>query len=190
MHPKVDAYIEKIEQWKDETGKLRKILLDCGLTEDLKWGKPCYAYEGKNVAVIQGFKEYFALLFFKGVLLSDPEGIMVRTGENTEVGRQLRFENAREIVARKNTIKAYVYEAIEVERSGLPMPPKKSIVPEELQERLDKSTALRTAFEALTPGRQRAYNIFFAQPKQAATRASRVEKYVPHILKGKGLNDD
>lgn len=192
MNPKVDAFVERASTWQKEIGKLRQILLDCGLTEELKWGKPCYSSDGKNIAIIQPFKGYFALLFFKGYLLDDPEGILVKTGENTIVGRQIRFTDAKEIGSMKAVIKSYIYQAIEVERSGVDAAPPKAAgpaIPEEFQAKLNKNPALKKAFHALTPGRQKAYNFFFSQPKQSTTRTSRVEKYMPQILKGKGLND-
>jgi uncharacterized protein YdeI (YjbR/CyaY-like superfamily) len=190
-NPAVDAYISRARQWQKETEKLRMILLDCGLTEALKWGKPCYQFQKTNVVVIQGFKEYFALLFFKGVLLNDPNGILVKTGENTRVGRQIRFANVREIVKLEPVLKAYIYEAIEVERAGLKVGVKKNTepIPEELQKKLNKTPALKTAFKALTPGRQRAYILYFSAAKQSKTRESRIEKCMPQILHGKGLND-
>jgi uncharacterized protein YdeI (YjbR/CyaY-like superfamily) len=167
------------------------ILLDCGLTEELKWGKPCYQFQKTNVVVIQGFKEYFALLFFKGFLLNDPNGILVKTGENTRVGRQIRFADVREIVKLEPIVKAYVYQAIEVERAGLKVGVKKNTepIPEEFQKKLNKTPALKKAFKALTPGRQRAYIFYFSAPKQSKTRESRIEKSMPQILSGKGLND-
>jgi uncharacterized protein YdeI (YjbR/CyaY-like superfamily) len=190
-NPAVDAYISRARQWQKETEKLRMILLDCGLTEALKWGKPCYQFQKTNLVVIQGFKEYFALLFFKGVLLNDPNGILVKTGENTRVGRQIRFANVREIVKLEPVLKAYIYEAIEVERAGLKVGVKKNTepIPEELQKKLNKTPALKTAFKALTPGRQRAYILYFSAAKQSKTRESRIEKCMPQILHGKGLND-
>jgi uncharacterized protein YdeI (YjbR/CyaY-like superfamily) len=177
--------------WQKETEKMRKILLDCGLIEEKKWGKPCFLFEGKVLAVIQPFKAYFALLFFKGYLLSDTEGILVKTGENTRVGRQIRFTDVQEIGKLEKAVKAYVYQAIEVERAGIKGEKKdtKLVIPEEFQQKLDKSAGLKKAFNALTPGRQRAYAIHFSQPKLAKTREARVEKNVPRILAGKGLND-
>jgi uncharacterized protein YdeI (YjbR/CyaY-like superfamily) len=192
MNPKVDTYLSKAQKWQKEMKKLRMILLDCGLTEELKWGKPCYVFEKSNIVVIQGFKEYCAVLFFKGVLLNDPNGVLVKTGENTRVGRQLRFNNVREIVDMEPILKAYIYEAIEVEKAGLKVPLKKAsepVLPAEFKSKLDKSPALKTAFKALTPGRQRAYIFYFSAPKQSKTRESRVEKCLKQILKGKGLND-
>ena len=189
--PKVDTYIGKATQWRKEMEYLRTILLDCGLTEELKWGKPCYAYLHSNIVVIQAFKEYCALLFFKGVLLKDPDGILVKTGVNTRVGRQARFTNVRDIVKLEPVLKACIYEAIEVEKAGLKvnLKTKKEPVPEEFQKKLNKTPALKTAFNALTPGRQRAYIIYFSAPKQSKTRESRIEKCMKQILSGKGLND-
>lgn len=172
--------------------KLREILLDCQLTEELKWGKPCYAYQKSNVVIIQGFKEYYALLFFKGVLLKDPKGILKKTGVNTRVGRQIRFTNVREIVEMKPVLKAYIHQAIAVEKAGLKVNINKNtklIFPEEFQKKLDENPALHTAFNALTPGRQRAYNFYFSGAKQSKTRESRVEKCMQQILNGKGLDD-
>ena len=192
MNPKVDWFFAKDTQWQKEYEKLRKIILDCGLMEELKWGCPCYTFENTNIVLIHGFKEYCALLFFKGALLNDPNGILIQQTKNVQSARQIRFINAKEIVKMEKILKAYVYEAIEVERAGLKVKLKKTSefkIPEEFQKRLDKSTALKKAFDALTPGRQRAYIFYFSQPKQAKTRESRIEKYIPQILDGKGLND-
>ncbi len=192
MNSAVDTYISKAQKWQPESKKLRKILLDCGLTETLKWGKPCYMFQENNIIVIQGFKEYCALLFFKGVLLNDPHGILLKTGENTRVGRQIRFTHVREIVEMEPVLKTYIYQAIEVEKAGLKVEPKKHgelILAEEFIDHLAKQPALKNAFESLTPGRQRAYNLFFSAPKQSKTRSSRVEKCIKQILQGKGLND-
>ena len=192
MNPKVDAFLARAQKWPKEMKKLRAIALDCGLTEEIKWGKPCYSFEGKNIVVIQGFKEYCAFLFFKGYLLSDNKGILVKTGENTVVGRQARFTDVKEIAKVEPVLKAYIYEAIELERSGAKLPPKKEAplaLPEEFQQKLATMPALKKAFNALTPGRQRAYSFYFSQPKQSATRTSRVEKCLQQILHGKGLND-
>ena len=192
MNPKIDAYLSKAKHWQEEMEKLRMIILDCGLTEELKWGKPCYAFQNSNIIVIQGFKEYCALLFFKGVLLSDPNGILVKTGPNTRVGRQIRFTDIREIVKRKATLKAYIFQAIELEKAGLKVDPKvrsEVTLPEELKKKLNKIPALKAAFNTLTPGRQRGYIFYFSAPKQSKTRESRIEKSMPQILKGKGLND-
>ncbi|WP_145025754.1 YdeI family protein [Paenibacillus sp. Y412MC10] len=192
MNPKVDAYVGRATMWLEETEKLREILLDCGLTEELKWGKPCYTSQGRNIVIIQGFKAYLALLFFKGYMLQDPQGILVKTGENTKVGRQIRFNDTQEIVELEPILRAYIAEAIEVEQSGV----KEDIIkethldiPEEFQNKLDENPALKAAFEALTPGRQRAYVYYFSAPKQSKTRESRVEKCTQQILDGKGLND-
>ncbi|NWJ51054.1 MAG: YdeI/OmpD-associated family protein [Bacteroidetes bacterium] len=192
MNPEVDIYLSKAKKWQEELEKLRMIVLDCQLTEELKWGKPCYSFQKSNIIIIIGFKEYCALLFFKGALLSDVNGILVKAGENSQAGRQIRFTNIREIVEMETTLKAYIYEAIEVEKAGLKVNLIKNtelIFPEELQHRLDEIPTLKTAFESLTPGRQRAYNIYFSQPKQSKTRESRVEKCIQQILDGKGLND-
>ncbi|MFT3934837.1 MAG: YdeI/OmpD-associated family protein [Chitinophagaceae bacterium] len=191
MNPKVDAYLNKASQWKDIMKQLQMIALDCGLDEDLKWGKPCYSYQQHNLIVIQGFKAYCALLFFKGVLLKDADKVLVKTGENTKVGRQLRFDNVKEVQKLERTIKAYIYEAIEIEKAGLKVSveAKKAAVPKEFQDAMKKKPAVKKAFEALTPGRQRAYLIFFANAKQTATREARIEKCLPQIMKGKGLNE-
>jgi uncharacterized protein YdeI (YjbR/CyaY-like superfamily) len=168
------------------------IILDCQLTEELKWGWPCYTFQKSNIVLINGFKEYCALLFFKGALLNDANGILIKIGENTQAGRQIRFTNVREIVEMEPILKAYIYEAIEVEKAGLKVNFKKNtelIFPEEFQNKLDENPALKTAFDALTPGRQRAYNLYFSAPKQSKTRESRVEKCMQQILNGKGLND-
>ncbi|OZB96173.1 YdeI family protein [Paenibacillus sp. XY044] len=192
MNPKVDAYIGRATMWLEEMEKLREILLDCGLTEELKWGKPCYASEGRNIVIIQGFKAYLALLFFKGYMLQDPQGILVKTGENTKVGRQIRFNDTKDIVELEPILKAYIAEAIEVEQSGVKVDIIQDTeleIPEELQHQLDENPALKAAFEALTPGRQRAYVLYFSAPKQSKTRVSRVEKCMQQILDGKGLNE-
>lgn len=194
MNPLVDAYLSNANQWPREMAALRNILLDCGLTEELKWGKPCYTFQQKNIVVIQGFKDYCALLFFKGFLLSDANGILVKTGKNTRVGRQARFTTVREIVALEPVLKAYVYEAIEVEKAGLKVSveaPADPIIPAEFQDQLSApgGAALKAAFEALTPGRQRAYIYYFSAPKQSKTRSARIEKCIAQILNGKGLTD-
>ena len=192
MNPKVDVVLSKARKWQEEIVKLRMIILDCGLTEELKWGKPCYSFQKSNIVIIQGFKEYFALLFFKGALLNDANGILIKMGENTQAARQIRFTNVREIVEMKPILKTYIYEAIEVEKAGLKVNFKKNtdlIFPEEFQNKLSEMPALKTAFEALTPGRQRAYNLYFSAPKQSKTRKSRIEKCMQQILIGKGLND-
>ena len=192
MNPKVDEYLSKAKKWQEELEKLRMIILDCQLTEELKWGAPCYTFQKSNIILIRGFKEYCALLFFKGALLNDPNGILIKPGENTQAGRQIRFTNAREIVEMEPILKAYIYEAIEVEKAGLKVNFKKNtelIIPEEFQNKLDEIPALKTAFDALTPGRQRAYILYFSAPKQSKTRESRVEKYMQQILNGKGLRE-
>ena len=191
-NPKVDWFFDKAEKWKKEFEKLRTIILDCGLDEELKWGNACYTFEGRNIVLIHGFKEYCALLFFKGALLNDPEGILIQQTENVQSARQIRFTNLKEIVEQERVIKSYIYESIEVERAGLQVKLKKTSdfkIPEEFQIKLNKNKNLKKAFEALTPGRQRAYIFHFSQPKQSKTREARVEKYIPQILDGKGLND-
>ncbi|MEK5407642.1 DUF1801 domain-containing protein [Paenibacillus sp. FSL W8-0439] len=192
MNPKVDVYLGKVNKWKAEMEKLRAIMLDCQLTEELKWGKPCYMFQNSNIAIIQGFKEHCALMFFKGALLKDPNGILIKPGEDTQAGRQIRFTNVEEIVEMETILKAYIIEAVEVEKAGLKVDFKKNtelIFPEEFQAKLDENPALKTAFAALTPGRQRAYIMHFSAPKQSKTRESRVEKCMQDILNGKGLND-
>ena len=191
-NPKVDWFFDKAEKWKKEFEKLRTIILDCGLDEDLKWGQACYTFEERNIVLMHGFKEYCALLFFKGALLNDPESILIQQTENVQSARQIRFINLKEIVQKERIIKAYIYEAIEVERAGLQVKLKKTSdfkVPEEFKKKLDKKPALKKAFEALTPGRQRAYIFHFSQPKLSKTRTARIEKYAKQILKGKGLDD-
>ncbi len=191
-NPKVDVYLSKIERWQDEARELRRIILECRLTEELKWGQPCYTLQKGNVAIIQGFKDYCALMFFKGALLKDTQGILVKPGKHTQAGRQIRFTNVRDITESEATLKAYIHEAIDVEKAGLKVKLKNTsefLVPEEFQVKLDKNPPLKTAFEALTPGRQRAYILYFSTAKQSKTRASRVEKSIPRILAGKGLND-
>ena len=192
MNPKVDWFFSKDTKWQKEYGKLRTIVLDCGLIEELKWGCPCYVYEKSNIVLIHGFKEYCALLFFKGALLNDPSGILIQQTKNVQSARQIRFTNVKEIAKVEKILKAYIYEAIEVERAGLKVKLKMTSeykIPEEFQRRLNKSPALKTAFDALTPGRQRAYIFHFSQPKLSKTRDARVEKYMKQILNGKGLND-
>jgi uncharacterized protein YdeI (YjbR/CyaY-like superfamily) len=191
MNPQVDEYLRKAKKWQEEMEKLRMIILDCQLTEELRWGKPCYTFQKSNIVIIQGFKEYCALMFCKGALLSDPNGILKKPGENTQAARQIRFANVREIVGMAPILKAYIYEAIEAEKAGLKVDFKKNPepIPEELQNKLDEIPALKTAFDALTPGRQRAYILYFSAPKQSKTRGSRVEKCMRQILNGKGLND-
>jgi uncharacterized protein YdeI (YjbR/CyaY-like superfamily) len=192
MNPKVDFYFTKAKNWQEEIEKLRVIALDCGLTEELKWGCPCYTFQGNNIVLIHVFKEYCAYLFFKGVLLNDANGILVQQTENVQAARQIRFTNLGEIIDQRSTLKAYIHEAIEVEKAGLKVDMKKTAdfaVPEEFQYKLDHIPELRTAFEALTPGRQKGYLLYFSQAKQSKTREARVEKYIPQILSGKGLDD-
>ena len=192
MNPKVDFFFTKAEIWQDEFEKLRTIVLDCGLTEELKWGQPCYMFEKKNIVLIHGFKEYCALLFFKGALLKDTNSILIQQTENVQAARQIRFTNVREIVELEPILKAYIHEAIEVEVVGLKVNYKKTsdfIIPEEFINKLEEVPGLQDAFDALTPGRQRAYIFYFSQPKQSKTRESRIEKYLQQILNGKGLSD-
>jgi len=192
MNPKVDVYLSKAKKWKEESEKLRMIILDCQLAEEFKWGVPCYTFQKRNIVLIHGFKDYCALLFFKGALLNDPRNILITQTENTQAGRQIRFTNVREIVELETILKTYIHEAIEVEKAGLKVNFKKTtefIIPEEFQNKLDELPALKTAFEALTPGRQRAYILYFSAPKQSKTRELRVEKCMQQILNGRGLND-
>jgi uncharacterized protein YdeI (YjbR/CyaY-like superfamily) len=191
-HESFGKFRSKAKKWQEEVEKLRMIILGCQLTEELKWGWPCYTFQKSNIVLINGFKEYCALLFFKGALLKDAKGILNKIGENTQAGRQIRFTNLREIVEMEPILKAYIHEAIEVEKAGLKVNLKKNtelIFPEEFQNKLDENPALKTAFDALTPGRQRAYNMYFSEPKQSKTRESRIEKCMQQILNGKGLND-
>ena len=192
MNPKVDGYLRKTKKWQEEFETLRLICLDCGLTEELKWGHPCYTFQKNNIVLIHGFKEYCALLFFKGALLKDAKGILIQQTKNVQAARQVRFTNVREIVKMEPILKAYIRQAIEVEKAGLKVSYKKPsdfTIPEEFQNKLNKIPALKTAFDALTPGRQRGYILYFSAPKQSKTRESRVEKCMQQILNGKGLND-
>lgn len=192
MNPKVDFYFLKAKKWKEELEQLRTIVLDCHLTEELKWGVPCYTYEKSNIVLIHTFKDYCAVLFFKGALLKDPKGVLIQQTENVQAARQVRFTNVKEISKMKATLKAYIYEAIALEEAGAKVPMKKTrefAVPEEFQQKLDKMPALKKAFNALTPGRQRGYLLYFSSARQAKTRESRIEKYIPHILDGKGIDD-
>ena len=192
MNPKVDWYFNKADKWQAEIKKLIMIVLDCPLTEELKWGVPCYTFQKSNIVLIHVFKEYCAMLFVKGALLKDASGILIQQTENVQAGRQIRFTNIREIVEMEAILKDYIYEAIEVEKAGLKVNFIKNtdlVFPEEFQNKLDEIPALKTAFEALTPGRRRAYNLYFSEPKQSKTRESRVEKCMQQILNGKGLND-
>ena len=188
-NPKVDGYLRKAKKWQEESEKLRRIILDCQLTEELKWGKPCYTFQKSNIVIIQGFKEFCALLFCKGALLNDPNGILKKCG--WQAARRIPFTNVREIVEMEPILKAYICEAIEAEKAGLKVNYKKNPepIPEELQNKLDEIPALKTAFDGLTPGRQRGYILYFSAPKQSKTRESRVEKCMRQILTGKGLND-
>jgi uncharacterized protein YdeI (YjbR/CyaY-like superfamily) len=192
MNPQVDGFLRRAKQWQQEFKKLRTIILDCGLTEELKWGTPCYTLQNQNIVLIHGFKEYCALLFFKGTLLRDVERILIQQTENVQAARQIRFTRVREIAELQPILKAYIYEAVEVERAGLKVNFKKTAafrIPQEFQKKLDKIRELKTAFDALTPGRQRSYILHLSQPKQSKTRESRVEKCMQLILDGKGLND-
>ncbi|SDP52853.1 Uncharacterized conserved protein YdeI, YjbR/CyaY-like superfamily, DUF1801 family [Mucilaginibacter sp. OK268] len=192
MNPKVDFYFNKAQKWQEELEQLRMIVLDCRLSEELKWGCPCYTFQESNIVLIHVFKEYCALLFFKGALLNNADGLLIRQSENVQAARQIRFTHVLEIVEQKPILKAYIYEAVEVEKAGLKVELKKTEefpVPEEFQSKLDRIPALKTAFETLTPGRQRAYILHFSKPTQSKTREARVEKYMLQILSGKGLND-
>jgi uncharacterized protein YdeI (YjbR/CyaY-like superfamily) len=192
MNPKVDFYFNNAKKWQQEIEKLRSIVLDCGLTEELKWGCPCYTFNGSNIVVIHVFKEYCALLLFKGVLLKDTSGILVQQTANVQAARQIRFTDLKSIVKMAPVIKAYVYEAIEVEKAGLKVEFKKAAefdIPEEFQHKVDTMPALKAAFESLTPGRQKGYYLYFSAAKQAKTREMRIEKSIPQILNGKGLDD-
>ena len=192
MNPKVDFYFNKANLWQKEFEMLRVITLGCGLTEELKWGVPCYTFQKNNIVLIHGFKEYCALLFFKGVLLEDAKAILIQQTENVQVARQIRFTTSKEIVKQEQTLKAYIYEAIEIEKAGLKVVLKKTNefpISEEFKKKMTEKPALKTAFEALTPGRQRGYKLYFSAPKQSKTRELRVEKSIQQILKGRGLND-
>ncbi|MFZ6010731.1 MAG: YdeI/OmpD-associated family protein [Bacteroidota bacterium] len=192
MNPKVDWYFTKNDQWEKEIKKLRSIVLGCDLMEELKWGCPCYTFEKRNIVLIHVFKEYCALLFFKGALLKDKKGILIQQTENVQAARQIRFTKLNDIVKLEKTVKAYIYEAIEVEEAGLKVPLKTTTefnIPEEFQNELNKNRALKTAFYSLTPGRQRGYLLYFSAAKQSKTRVSRIDKYRKHILDGKGLDD-
>jgi uncharacterized protein YdeI (YjbR/CyaY-like superfamily) len=192
MNPKVDWYFEKAEKWPEELAQLRRIVLDCGLTEELKWGVPCYTFQQNNVVLIHDFKEYCALLFHKGVLLNDTNGILIQQTENVQVARQIRFTHLKEIIELETVLKTYIFEAIEVEKAGLKVELKKTTeftMPEEFKQKLVENPTLKTAFDALTPGRQRGYLLHFSAPKQAQTRVSRIEKCMAQIFNGKGLND-
>ena len=192
MNPKVDFYFSKAKKWQEEISKLRTIVIDCGLTEELKWGVPCYMFNKSNIVLIHVFKEYCAFLFFKGSLLNDTNGILIQQTKNVQAGRQVRFTNGKEIAKMEPILKAYIYEAIEVEKAGLKVDLKKTnefAIAEEFQKKLDELPALKTAFNALTPGRQRGYMLHFSASKQSKTLEARVEKCIQQILNGKGLND-
>ncbi len=192
MNPKVDFFFDKAQQWQKEFEKLRTIALDTALEEELKWGCPCYTYQGKNIFLIHGFKEYCALLFFKGALMKDPENILIQQTENVQAARQIRFTDLKQIIDLEKVLKAYMFEAAEIEESGAKVEMKKTRdfeMPEEFQKKLNENVELKEAFEALTQGRQRAYLLYFSSAKQSKTRESRIEKYIPEILNGKGLND-
>lgn len=191
-NPKVDFYFEKNTKWQKEIEQLRKIVLDCGLNEELKWGCPCYTFEKKNIVLIHVFKEYCAVLFFKGALLKDADHILIQQTENVQAARQARFTSLKQVVKSKSALKACIFEAIEVEKAGLKVPLKKTKefdMPEEFEKELQQNPELKRAFKALTPGRQRGYLLYFSAPKQSKTRMSRIEKYTPVILDGRGLND-
>jgi uncharacterized protein YdeI (YjbR/CyaY-like superfamily) len=192
-NPKVNFFFEKADQWREELAKLRAIVLAYPLSEELKWGVPCYTFHGSNVVLIHTFKEYCAILFVKGALLKDPDGILVQQTPNVQAARQIRFTNVQQIVKMKTILESYIHEAIEVQKSGLKVPLKKTAefaVCEEFQRKLDENHALKAAFDALTPGRQRGYLLFFSSAKQSKTRESRIEKYTQHILDGNGLDDE
>jgi uncharacterized protein YdeI (YjbR/CyaY-like superfamily) len=192
MNPKVDFFFSKAKNWQEEFGKLRTIILDCQLTEELKWGVPCYTFQNSNIVIIHGFKNYCAILFVKGSLLKDANGILIQQTENVQAARQIRFSNVREIVEMEPILKAYIHEAIEVEKAGLKVSYKKPTefsIPDEFITKLEEVPGQQDAFEALTPGRQRAYLLYFSAPKQSKTRQSRIENCMVQILNGKGLND-
>ena len=191
MHPEVDQYLSKVKKWQDELEKLRTILLDCQLNEELKWRVPCYTFQNGNIVLINSFKDFCALGFFKGALLNDSNNVLIKQGENTQSARIIRFTSVKEIIEMEAIIKAYIYEAIEVEKAGLKVEPnnKELEFPEELLIKFNENPEFKTAFEALTPGRQRAYNLFFSDSKQSKTREARIEKYTQRILNGKGIND-
>ncbi len=192
MNPKVDTFLSNVTQWQEELEQLRSIILDCGLTEDFKWMHPCYTFEKKNIVLIHGFKEYCALLFMKGALLADTEGILIQQTENVQSGRQIRFSSLKEIKKMEVVLKAYIFEAIEVEKAGLKVEHKKTEefnFPEELKNKFKENAVLKKAFEALTPGRQRGYLLYFSGSQNATTREARIEKYISRILKGKGITD-
>lgn len=192
LNPKVDAYLRRAKKWQEEMGELRRIILECPLTEELKWRTPCYTFEEKNVVLINAVKDYCALAFFKGALLKDLHDILVKAGENTQAARLIKFTDMQQILDQEEILKSYIEQAIEIEKAGLKVEFKKNPepVPEELHDKFEEMPEFKAAFEALTPGRQRAYILHFSQPKQAKTRTSRIEKCMPKIFEGKGLNDD
>ena len=190
MNPKVDSYIRRSDMWPEEMSALRPTLLGCGLTEEIKWRKPCYSHEGGNIVILQEMKDFLALMFFKGALLKDPEGVLEDQGPNSRSARRIRFTSVEDVTRLADTVEAYVDEAIAVEEAGLKVAPAPApVLVAELQSRLDQDPALKAAFEALTPGRQREYNLYFSGARQEKTRAARVEKYAPKILAGKGFRD-
>jgi uncharacterized protein YdeI (YjbR/CyaY-like superfamily) len=192
MNPRVDFFFNKETKWQQEFKELRTIALDCGLTEELKWGQACYSLEDRNIVLIHGFKDYCAYLFFKGALMKDPKKILIQQTENVQAARQVRFTSLAEVKKLRTTLKSYIKEAIELENSGAKVafkPTREFAMPEEFKARLKAMPALKNAFEALTPGRQRGYLLYFSSAKQAKTREARIEKYVKQILKGKGLED-
>ena len=192
MNPKVDWYFDKAEKWQEEIRELRRIVLDCHLVEELKWGCPCYTFEDSNIVLIHVFKDYCAVLFFKGALLKDPKGLLIQQTENVQAARQMRFTSVQEIKKLAPALKAYIFEAVELKEAGVKVDLKKTTeykVPEEFQRKLDEQPDLKTAFEALTPGRQRGYLLHFSAAKQSKTREARVEKYIPKIMNGEGLED-
>jgi uncharacterized protein YdeI (YjbR/CyaY-like superfamily) len=192
MNPKVDFYFTKAKKWQEEIIKLRAIVLNCHLNEELKWGVPCYSFEKNNIVLIHVFKDYCALLFFKGSLLKDPKGILIQQTKNVQAARQIRFTNVKDVTKLKASIKTYIYEAIAIEEAGLKVEMKQTTefeMPDEFKTKLNKSAVLKKAFYALTPGRQRGYLLYFSAAKQAKTRETRIEKYMKQILDGKGLDD-
>jgi uncharacterized protein YdeI (YjbR/CyaY-like superfamily) len=190
VNPKVDDYIGRSEQWPAEIMELRPILLKCGLTEQIKWGKPCYSHQGGNIVIVQEMKDFLALMFFKGALLKDPDGVLEEQGPNSRSARRIRFRSVEDVARLAETVEAYIHQAIEVEEAGVEVGPAPApTLVDELQRRLDQEPGLKAAFEALTPGRQREYNLYFAAAKRAETREARVEKYAKKILDGKGFRD-
>jgi uncharacterized protein YdeI (YjbR/CyaY-like superfamily) len=192
MNPKVDFFFSNAKKWQQEFEKLRMVILECGLTEELKWGKPCYTFRKNNIVLMHSFKDYCAILFIKGALLKDAKGILTQQTKNVQSARQIRFTNVREIIKKESILKSYIKEAIEIEKAGLKVQYKKTldfIIPEEFQKQLDKNPDLKNAFDSLTPGRQRGYIFYFSAPKQSKTRESRIEKFNQQIIMGKGLND-